>query len=384
MRVLTGFLKNPRDRNCICRIVVYDDRIWLDEKGDASIYRCFTIEVNKNSPSPLSEVLMFIPFKHVSNPKDQSETFFIKDFHLNDKGLAGQFKIQKISEPISKYGGATALGASLGFINDDGFENIKVFTGSSIQISPFFDLMLLTYLFPIPLEAGDLCEVRISFNITSLFENMTASTKFPSFEFIIKYFDERSCKDAVERMDRELEIPVIPTLGPPKGGFDVMVYFPSGFRIGRCNPQNAEIRIDKTHFDGMRDIHLTRYLWRARNIYPQATELRIGKTPFTLECTNVTPPDRTAEDIDEMKTKTTTIDDRIQTIGSRVQIVEDTTKKVKKEVKLGTWLAIIAIILALIIPIGIEIYKYYSEGKYKKETTPIVQPENTNLPKSSK
>lgn len=223
--MLVGFFKKPE--KCTCCIIKYVDRIWLSEIGDAEVLRTFVVKVDENSPSPLTEVRILLPFKFIKNIKIVNETCFLpaSEYIFNSPEISTKQEYKIVQKPPS-----LIRSDSFGIINHDGIENIKVFTSfdnySSYQMG---DCTVIRLQFPCDLEKGESTEIRLTFQITSLFTRMT-SDEYPIYFVQFTYFSPRYINE-VDQLDKKLEIKVRPTLGQDEserriGGFDTIVYLP--------------------------------------------------------------------------------------------------------------------------------------------------------------
>ena len=206
------------------------DRIWLSEIGDAEVLRTFVVKVDENSPSPLTEVRILLPIKYIKNIKVVNETCFLpaSEYSFNSPQISTKQEYKIVQKPPS-----LVRADSFGIINHDGIENIKIFSSfdnySSYQVG---DCTVIRLQFPCGLEKGESTEIRLTFQITSLFIR-TTSDEYPIYFVPFTYFSPRYINE-VDQLDKKLEIKVKPTLGQDKserriGGFDTIVYFPPEF-----------------------------------------------------------------------------------------------------------------------------------------------------------
>lgn len=226
--MLIGFFKRPE--KCNCCIVKYVDRVWLSEIGDADVLRTFIVKVNENSLSPLTEVRILIPHKYIKNIKIANETCFLpaSEYYFNSPHMTSIQEYKIVQKPSS-----VIRSDNFGIINHDGIENIKIFASldnySSYQVG---DCTVIRLQFPFGLEKGESTEIRLTFQIISLFTR-TSSDENPVYFVPFSYFSPRYINE-VDQLDKKLEIGVKPTLGEDKserriGGFDTIVYLPPEF-----------------------------------------------------------------------------------------------------------------------------------------------------------
>lgn len=347
--MLLGFFKSADDKKCNCKIVLFSDRIWLNKNGDAKLFRSFLVEIDKDSTQGLSEISQLVPVAHLLDLEDKSFTRLNQEFHLNNRGLAGRYKIKKTPQELEVPG---VVPAALGYIDDDGFDDIKIFTGNSLSSKPFLGLTIVKCKFPQAIEPGDRLECRMSFSVTSLFENLLPGNRVPSYELKLTYFDRKHDEELKQIDAANSEIPVLPTIKPPLGGFDIFMYFPQTLKVGKCNPQGVVTSTnDQTHFDKKGKDFLRRYLLRGREALPKEKEFKAGQTPLTFECENITLPDTTADDIYELTERTKIQDENFEKLSKRVDEFTGnfivSLKRFHKELRIGTWLTIIGVLIAI-------------------------------------
>ena len=266
--MLIGFFKKPAE--CECYIVKYIDRIWLSETGDAEVLRTFIVKVDENSPKPLKEVRLSLPFKRVENLEDVNKNCFLSPsecyFNSPETCSTREYKIvREVTQPdrFDNYG----------IINHDGIKNIKVFSSIDYSSYKVGDCSLIRLrLHPKEgLKKGESTEIRLKFQISSFFDKITTGL-FPSYSIELSYFSSRYINE-IEQLDKNLEIKVKPVLGLAenqfKGGFDIFLYFPPGFeRVTGFN--SFKEKYDVYNIAGKKTSEKRiRLLWRLREFLKQ-------------------------------------------------------------------------------------------------------------------
>lgn len=347
--MLTGFYKNNADNECQCQVVKFSDRIWFDEAGTASFLRTFVLRVLDTSPIPLSEVTMLVPAKKLLNVSNMNDTCFDDEYFFNSSFLRTTSSYKIIEKPkTGSYG-------SYGLIEDDGIKNIIVFVGEESQpkVTQVGRCNLVRFKFPRPINHGEHIELRLSFKVASLFDNLTPDDLVPEFSFMLVYFS-RSCSEEIMIIGNHNEIDIVPTLGGPdnKGGFDVWVYLPNNF-IMVSGFDEASRKPSRRTIDGKEEGESKFKIgWKLRHLLR-----RLGLPPTTLVNNGL---GSVFELTGQIKKRYDSVFDLKKLCNStdKIPYIDDKIHVLKKEAKLSRILAIIAIIFAILIPIGIEIYKY--------------------------
>jgi len=94
--MLIAFFKSHEDKDCDCEIAKFVDRIWIEESGAIKCIRTFIIYVRKDSPKPLTDIRMLMPFHQTP------ELYCISDTCLNESYLfnKSQFSTGGSSKPL--------------------------------------------------------------------------------------------------------------------------------------------------------------------------------------------------------------------------------------------------------------------------------------------
>ncbi len=264
--MLIGFFKKPA--NCKCYITKYVDRIWLSENGDAQILRSAIVKVDTNSTDPLNEVRMLLPFKKIIGLEDVSDACFLSsdENYFNSPEIFTTQDYKTIEEPSEPYKSET-----FGIIRHDVGENVKVFCKGSLSYFDIANCSVIRYQFPRPLENGKSAEIRIKFQITSLFDKVTSGFS-PNYSIDFSYFSQNHSHEIQESdPDNKLQIQVKPILGLEQskfvGGFDIFVYFPPEFEEINGFEKCFKKKYDTHNIDGKDDsINRYRCLWRLRDL----------------------------------------------------------------------------------------------------------------------
>jgi len=266
--VLIGFFKKPEE--CECYIIKYVDRIWLSEIGDAEVLRTFIVKVNENSPKPLREVRLLLPFKRVENLEDVTKNCFLSPskYYFNSPEICStrEYKIvHEVTQP-DRFD-------SYGTINHDGIKNIKVFP--SIDYSSYKEGNYSVIRLQLPpeegLKKGECTEIRLKFQISSLLDKITTGL-FPVYLIELSYFSTRYI-NKINQPNKNLEIKVKPVLGLAesqfKGGFDIFLYLPPGFeKVTGFNPFKE--KYDVFNIAGKKTSEKrVKFLWRLRELLKQ-------------------------------------------------------------------------------------------------------------------
>ncbi len=262
--MLIGFFKKPND--CVCRIIKYTDRIWFSEAGDAEVLRMFIIEVDKNSPEPLQEIRLLLPFKRLERLESVTDTCLLSssDYSFNSPSICTtrEYKIiQSITEP--------AQYDSFGEITHDGIENIKVFPSIDYSLYQRHGCSVIRLDLPPEkgLARGERTEIRLKFQVTSLFNKVTTGL-FPSYHVGLSYFSNEH-GIAIADLDGAKEIKVKPILDITnfKGGFDIFLYFPPWFEVVTGFDNFFNEKYDSFNINGKKNHQKrSKLLWRLREL----------------------------------------------------------------------------------------------------------------------
>lgn len=267
---VSRFFKKPRE--CECYVIKYVDRIWLSEIGDADVLRTFIVKVNENSPKPLKEIRILLPFKDIENLESVNETCFLppSQYYFNSSEVASTREYQVIqqvnqSDRFDRFG----------IINHDGIQNVKVFPLIDYSLYQIGNCLVIRLQFPQKegLKKGECTEVRLRFQVTSLFNKITTGF-FPNYSIELPYFPPQYVNEIDQLdIDKKLEIKVKPILGLAesqfKGGFDIFLYFPPGFeKVTGFNPFKE--KYDSFNIEGKRTSEKKlKLLWRLREFLRQ-------------------------------------------------------------------------------------------------------------------
>jgi hypothetical protein len=282
-----------------------------------------------------------------------NESYFDPQYYFNQPHIrtTNIFKIKKHPNNNKDYD-------SYGIINDDGIDDIKIFTSTESampKLVPFGKCTIIKFKFPVPVKPGETVGSRFSFKVTSLFDNVTGSDIYPDYSISLPYFCSTDDEET-SMLGKDNEIGIVPTLkgeGQP-GGFDIFVYLPPKF-IKVSGFTDATEKIDHYTLDGVEGEGRQKFSWKLRGLLKKGgisdsiilnSATRQG---FNIDITGVIKEKYdSAADLIKIKEK-------VGTIPS----LDETVKKVKKEVRLSTIIAVVAIIISIIglIPFGVEVYK---------------------------
>ncbi len=264
--MLIGFFKKPEQ--CQCCVVRYEDRIWLSENGDAQVLRSVIVKVDTNSTAPLNEIRMLLPFKKIIGLKDVWDACFLSPAknYFNTPEIYTTQDYKTIKEPSK-----SPQPKTFGVIRHDVGENVKVFCRGDLSFFDIADCSVIRYQFPSPLENGESAEIRMKFQINSLFDRVTSGLS-PNYSIDFSYFSPQHSNEIRETdPDKKLQIQVKPILGlePSKfvGGFDIFLYFPPDFEAIDGFETCFKKKYDTHNIDG-KDDSTNRYkcLWRLRDL----------------------------------------------------------------------------------------------------------------------
>lgn len=305
----------------------------MDEAGNASFLRSFILELLPES-DPLNEIAMIIPAKNILNLSDFSDSCFDIDFAYNDVQTRAKYKIIKPLE-------TDQIGQGKGTISDDGFEPITVFSGATLEKdSIFYNIASLTFGFPEPIQPGQLVECRTKFQINSIADNLSTNPSVLNYGIELPYFEKEGYERIVDLVKGK-EIKVLSSFGGEstkyQGGFDVVIYVPYNFTVtkefqGSFLPHN-----DRHDYDGSPiDVPKEKIIWRARDIAPDYKELGIGSGFCASIEINATEKLTLTDLRDD-------VDDKLASVAIEMQ-------KHSREVRLGTTIAFIALIISILYP----------------------------------
>lgn len=213
-KMLVAFLKTDKDVNI--SIEKFEDRIWINEKGDADVLRRFWVKVNEDS-SIVSMIRCFISRKPVVDIEIMCEYGDSRTYAFNNRErYTGIVDIVKGREENTIDG----IRYHLCKINTKNVELVEVGEGLSIDIN-FSENPLIpgfTYLVP------------IKYTIKNLID-LTLLKTIGETQFTLSYFMHPSLVDMYSCIEESMVIPVTPILPEEDGGFAVFVYVPPAFQI---------------------------------------------------------------------------------------------------------------------------------------------------------
>lgn len=285
--MLVAFLKGPQDTACECEVVRYCDRVWFDAGGSAVILRQFIIGVRRGS---LSQIDMLLPFEHMYDVTNLGRVSFDKTFPFNGFTTAGKYEVQ---EPFDDKG----LAEDYGIIQRDGFNNILVYPNSPVEVGGCGKCKMLSFFFPESLGETQLSEIVVGFNVRSLFDNVAINPEHPEYQLSLQYLVRAGHeKDLDFCVADEREIPIHSSYGPPdyKGGFDVFLYLPEGFKAGSFT-QNGQVSKDRYKPDGSEGVAVQKIGWRARRFETIGENALIKSGPGFDICLDLGPENHQVE-----------------------------------------------------------------------------------------
>ena len=265
--MIIGFYKLHEEKDCNCRIIKVSNRIWLnDDVGNSQIRVEFIVEVNEKSPEPLNKIRLALLVQSISNLTNSNSTCFDKDLIFNSpqNKSTNQYKVLNKPQGNSNYG----------YIENDVYKKVKVWEDTDVSFfkpDPKEQCCVITVGFPGPIKAGECTEVRLSFEVTALFDIAYPSYKNPVNTITLEYFSPRT-KGLGDVIGGQNEIKVCPQLDSEDnthpGGFDIWLYFPPGYKkIGGFNYSYKEKHDETYKFDGSIGKKRIKIGWRLRT-YP--------------------------------------------------------------------------------------------------------------------
>ena len=238
--MLIGFFPIPSEAKA--RIIKYVDRIWLDEHGIADVVRRFIIQLDKNSPQPLTGIRMLLPIQEVIQLEDWGDT----------KGIDPGWYFNQIFS-TKKFGGGFQVVEKIettrpGKINLDLIEDVLCFQRADehhLYAQKKGRISCITYQFPeVPLRSGgsgdEKAQVLLHFSTKHIFQRQTADTdRWVYFGITLSYFDNDSpeAREALSEFTDHSSIQIATSLDPKTlndaqkteifpGGFDIFCYLP--------------------------------------------------------------------------------------------------------------------------------------------------------------
>ena len=337
--MLIGFFKKPAE--CECYIVKYVDRIWLSENGDGQILRTVIVKVDTNSTASLNEIRMLLPYKKIIGLDDVCDTCFSSPaknyFNSPEIYTTQDYKIiQEPSKPSQL--------KTFGVIRDDVGENVKVFCRGNLSYFDIADCSVIRYQFPCPVENGNSAEIRIKFQINSLFDRVTSGLT-PNYSVDLPYFSADHSHEIQEiDPDKKLQIQVKPILGLEQsnfvGGFDIFLYFPPDFEEISGFEKCFKKKYDTHNIDG-KDDSTNRYrcLWRLRDLLkkkgvPENKLVSIGE--------DIVASGVLAKRYDEKGV----LDSLYKKTSTELEVLKEKIKKFTKKITQANYLSYIAIGIA--------------------------------------
>lgn len=256
--------KANEEKEAKAEIVKYSDRVWFDSTGDAKCLRSAIIHILGDSPKPLSQLSFLIPVPrdHILEILDRSETCLAVDFPFNHFKTGG-YKIKTKTE-------------SGGTIFNDGFDDVTVRHGNTVDIIGIDNTSVVTLKFAQEIRRGEFREVRFLLSISSLATIIREDTYAIDLPYFGEFTSLSTYRAATDQVRAHEQIPVIPIYNKDtrQGGFDVILYLPPGV-TGHDFPALATKSIDRYNEEGVESEGREKYIWRLRQA-TDAPEVNLG------------------------------------------------------------------------------------------------------------
>ncbi len=370
--MLIGFFKKPEECDANCNIIKFSDRIWLDEYGKGFFWRTFIVQVNENSSQELSSIKMLIPIRNILELKNINTTCFNQNYYWNSPHLntGANYNIKKLPKKDGSYN-------DYGIIDHDQIKNILVFTNIDQSSAKFtFDkplalnqATLLSWDFPKALSPGEKLEIRITFEVTSLFDITNPGTPCPDCALIFTYFNYNLYPKEIEILSKDNEIKVKPIFNETTraGGFDILLSFPPKFSSVHGFDNIFKSTTEYYNPDGSKGEIKQKYIWRLRKFWPPGKLVGIGDE-LIIEgvIRREFPTEQILKEIaNGISTKVpgqiTNLKNQISSVNQIQQQQSHETIKIKKRLTAGNILSIIAIALSVGIPIVAFVIDYLAK-----------------------
>jgi hypothetical protein len=334
--MLVGFFKLDEEAACDCRVVHYWDRIWIGDDETARFIRSFTVAVLPTSTHSLREVQMLLPTKDLVDLKSIAPTAFDESWYFNSRAWRTSGSYEVIQRPVESphYG--------LGRITDETIENINVFVGELAEPRHYLikDCRLVQFRFPTAIEAGQNVQCRISFSVPGVARNLTPTAQLKNYAVDLRYFSASRYHDECAILGTANVIRILPTLGGDlhAGGFSVLLYSPPNF-VKASGFEKAEEKLDYRNPDGREGLPRVKLVWQLRKLLAEENappDSLIGlEREFSFQGTFI-------------QRETGELFERVGRIPERIEELEKKVKEQTREIRFATWVAIIAVIFALL------------------------------------
>lgn len=368
--MLIGFFKSVGEIECNARIIAFTDRIWLREQEDGFIRRSFTVEIEQSSPKHLSEISMLLPCE-VLDLQAENQTAFDPNWYYNSPGIRTTSRSQS-KYAISKI---PASDIHFGTISDDGLDNIRVYVNDAAA-PRFFrvkNCTVIKFKLSPPLENGQRAQWRISFYAPSLSKNITPQNPLKTLACEIKYFVGDSYIDEVDTFGERTCIPITHHPGGDRsGGFSILLYAPPNFALAD-GFSLAVTKTDSRDENGNIGDQRTKLVWQLRRILQESGEMSptIGCNTHTILSGTFAQRDsgsvigKLQATIQDFPERLEPVERDIQRQNNEIAQHSQTVGKQTREVRLATYVAIVALALSLLglIPLFVdELAKHAHSG----------------------
>lgn len=336
--MLAGIFKTFEESACVCHALQVVDRIWIGLDGSASIIRDSILEVDELSPCALSRLLMIVPSTCVTSVKDLSATMYSRDYYLNHRSRLDAFAVTQRPQAMAS---SDVENVSEAVIRQYEFSGIHVFSNVPTTSAPFVDATMLDLRIARGIEPGERVGIRTSFVVP---DQLIGDGVADCRHLRLRYFSARQSLGALEQLDSQRTcIPILLESNGIKCGLDVAVFFPQALHVNSPNPSTFDRRPDTASFSGPGETFFIRYLWHASDL--STGQLEPVRTPISIDCGEVCPPDSTARDVQELQNQVTALDERLT--GS-VRRVDDRLEGLGTSTRLSTVLAIVALVVTVL------------------------------------
>ena len=339
--MLVGFFKESSALACDARIIGFCDRIWADHDLSFTVYRKFSVSVDLSSKGKLDKLHLLVG-PEIDSICSINDLAFDPKCYWNSPDLRTTAQYSVIRKPD------TARGQTRGQIDDDKLL-LDVFPDRDLKLSPrqVDGSWLLTVEFPEAISPGEKTQIRLRYRIPNALRPKDSSA--PRREYIcgLRYFSAASARSAVQLLGGDLCcVPVLcrPASFNDGAGFTIVLYGPPGCKRGDGFDEPTVEAIEFREPDGSESqVDRVKLLWQLDEVLERG-----GVDPGQLVlCSSSVHISGSLFEGDDGK-QVEALQKGLIATQTNLSDAQDTIAALKREVRLGTIIAIAGTVVAVV------------------------------------
>jgi len=333
--MLVAFYKDFGAEQTVVKVIKFGDRIWVNEDGDIECHREIFLDLSEGN---LRKIFMLTSFRHIVEPEDMTDTFLKEDYSVNKKS-SGEYKLVNVAKKL---------------FSVDYIDNIYAVPIRSFQTSLIGDCSYLEVIFNQEIQAPIKFAMRLKFKVNSLAEKLEED----NYLLKLNYFHSRACENecnALNVYEREIKAKTILDMKTRSGGFDILIHLPYGAK--NIDPSEKCHRTQNTlDAGGKEGPYRHECIWHMREFHDNEVGKEIGTNSgsgyeFRIIYNMISFTERMSEFRKELMEENKLLKEDIGNLRSNNETLHEKVRKGEKLQIISIIVALIAIILAIIIPL---------------------------------